>query len=426
MLTQKKKRWVCRVLCLALLIGLSLGVLPLRATAAGAKAPVICVSLSNENMTGSTCGVPILMGDSYCVLIKSDFYRSPDLDYGMILNNDLYSLTYDGTWGDYAVFVADLPITDSSLFEYYDVPVVGNSYTLLAYSSKAELIQRSVTITDIGSENSSGFFPVTFEGNVDGVTTLAIIVNEDDAIIAICGPTGNFAMAGPEDSAPSGGSSGGETPSGGGSSGGSSSGGSSSGSSSSGTAGRDSGKSETVSPTTIAICVGGVVLVALVLFLLLKKKAPTPQPPQPPQPPIIPVNPIRHEQNNSSIPNGSIAGPTEPVSPPLMPGSVRLSLNVISGPMAGQCYPISDSATLVGRALEANIRYPADTKGVSRKHCQVFWKNGALHIMDLGSTSGTFLRGKGQLQANVPVALTAGDIIYLGSKQVALQLKAGS
>lgn len=109
-----------------------------------------------------------------------------------------------------------------------------------------------------------------------------------------------------------------------------------------------------------------------------------------------------------------------------MPGSVRLSLNVISGPMAGQCYPISDSATLVGRALEANIRYPADTKGVSRKHCQVFWKNGALHIMDLGSTSGTFLRGKGQLQANVPVALTAGDIIYLGSKQVALQLKAGT
>ena len=420
MLTQKKKRWVCRVLCLALLIGLSLGVLPLQATAAGAKAPVICVSLSNENMTGSTCGVPILMGDSYCVLIKSDFYRSPDLDYGMILNNDLYSLTYDGTWGDYAVFVADLPITDSSLFEYYDVPVVGNSYTLLAYSSKAELIQRSVTITDIGSETSSGFFPVTFEGNVDGVTTLAIIVNEDDAIIAICGPTGNFAMAGPEDSAPSGGSSGGETPSGGGSSGGRSSG-----SGSSGTAGRDSGKSETVSPTTIAICVGGVVLVALVLFLLLRKKAPTPQPHYD-DPPIIPVNPVRHEQNNSGIPNGSVAGPTEPVSPPLMPGSVRLSLNVISGPMAGQCYPISDSATLVGRALEANIRYPADTKGVSRKHCQIFWKNGALHIMDLGSTSGTFLRGKGQLQANVPVALTAGDIIYLGSKQVALQLKAGT
>ena len=409
MLTQKNKRWVCRVLCLALLIGLSLGVLPLQATAAGAKAPVLCVSYSSGNMTDSTAGIPIQMGDNYCVLTRSDFFQSPDLDYIMLLNDDLHNLTYDGTLGDYAVFVADLPNTDSSLFEYYDTPVVGSSYTLLAYNNKAELIQRSVTITNVDSANSSGFYPVTFEGNVDGVTSLAVIVSEDDCIIAICGPTGNFAMAGPEDSAPSGGSSGGETPSGGGSSGGSSS----------GTAGRDSGKSETVSPTTITICVGGVVLVALVLFLLLRKKATAPQPHYD----VIPVNPGPNEQNNSSIPNGSIAGPTEPVSPPPMPGSVRLSLNVMSGPMAGQCYPISDSAILVGRALEANIRYPADTKGVSRKHCQVFWKNGALHIMDLGSTSGTFLRGKGQLQANVPVALTAGDIIYLGSKQVALQLK---
>lgn len=423
MLTQKKKRWVCRVLCLALFIGLSLGVLPLQAAAAGAKVPVLCVSYSSGDMTGSTAGIPIQMSDNYCVLTRADFYQSPNMDYIMLLNDDLHNLTYDGTLGDYAVFVADLPSTDSSLFEYYDTPVVGSSYTLLAYNNQAELIQRSVTIASVDSANSSGFYPVTFEGNVDGVTSLAVIVSEDDCIIAICGPTGNFAMAGPEDSAPSGGSSGGETPSGGGSSGGSSSGGSSSGGSSSGTAGRDSGKSETVSPTTIAICVGGVVLVALVLFLLLKRKAPTPQPDDPP---IIPVNPVRHEQNNSGIPNGSIAGPTEPVSPPPMPGSVRLSLNVISGPMAGQCYPISDSATLVGRALEANIRYPADTKGVSRKHCQVFWKNGALHIMDLGSTSGTFLRGKGQLQANVPVALTAGDIIYLGSKQVALQLKSGT
>ena len=422
MLTQKNKRWVCRVLCLALLIGLSLGVLPLQATAAGAKAPVLCVSYSSGNMTDSTAGIPIQMGDNYCVLTRSDFFQSPDLDYIMLLNDDLHNLTYDGTLGDYAVFVADLPNTDSSLFEYYDTPVVGSSYTLLAYNNKAELIQRSVTITNVDSANSSGFYPVTFEGNVDGVTSLAVIVSEDDCIIAICGPTGNFAMAGPEDSAPSGGSSGGETPSGGGSSGGSSSGGSSSGGSSSGTAGRDSGKSETVSPTTITICVGGVVLVALVLFLLLRKKATAPQPHYD----VIPVNPGPNEQNNSSIPNGSIAGPTEPVSPPPMPGSVRLSLNVMSGPMAGQCYPISDSAILVGRALEANIRYPADTKGVSRKHCQVFWKNGALHIMDLGSTSGTFLRGKGQLQANVPVALTAGDIIYLGSKQVALQLKSGT
>ena len=42
--------------------------------------------------------------------------------------------------------------------------------------------------------------------------------------------------------------------------------------------------------------------------------------------------------------------------------------------------------------------------------------------MDLGSTSGTYLRGKGQLAPRTPVPLTEGSVIYLGSKAVAVQL----
>ena len=92
--------------------------------------------------------------------------------------------------------------------------------------------------------------------------------------------------------------------------------------------------------------------------------------------------------------------------------------------MTGQQYAIPDSGKmLIGRSVEANIRYPADTKGVSRNHCQVYWNNGSLQVMDLGSTSGTFLRGKGQLVPNTPVALTDGSTIYLGSKSVAINVR---
>lgn len=424
MLTHEKKRWVCRILCLVLLFGLSLSVLPLPASAVGAKVPVLCAAVSGGKAQDVAAGIPMLMNDQFYVLTRSNFYDSSNQGYIMFLedSDQGYDLTYDGLWGDYVVFAAELPSSaSSSFFDHNGTPVVGESYTLLGLDyNNWELTQRSATITDAGNKDSGYFYEVGVDADVEGIAALAVIVDENDGIIAICGLNGSFAMGGS--------SGGGDTPSDGGSSGGSSgdgssddgsSGGSSSDSGSSGTAGRDSGKSEKIPVTTIAICVGGVVLVALVLFLLLKKKTPTSQPNYDV---IVPVNPGPIPQNN----NGPYVAPTEPVSPPPVPGNVRLSLNVISGPMAGQCYSISDGATLVGRALEANIRYPADTKGVSRKHCQIFWKNGALQIMDLGSTSGTFLRGKGQLQANVPVALTAGDIIYLGSKQVALQLKSGS
>jgi len=64
---------------------------------------------------------------------------------------------------------------------------------------------------------------------------------------------------------------------------------------------------------------------------------------------------------------------------------------------------------IIGRSRSCNISYPAGTKGVSRQHCRLFWKNGTLYLMDLGSTYGTFLRGRGQIAPNVPVPVKAGD-----------------
>ena len=60
---------------------------------------------------------------------------------------------------------------------------------------------------------------------------------------------------------------------------------------------------------------------------------------------------------------------------------------------------------------------PPTPQASARKHCQVFWQGGQLMMMDLGSTSGTFVQGRGQITANIPVPLRQGDIFYLGEKR---------
>ena len=93
------------------------------------------------------------------------------------------------------------------------------------------------------------------------------------------------------------------------------------------------------------------------------------------------------------------------------------------GLLNGASFQIGAAGALIGRAAEATIRYPADTKGVSRNHCRLYWQGNTLMIIDSGSTSGTYLNAQGKIRTNVPVAIKAGDVIYLGSKKVSLTVK---
>lgn len=93
------------------------------------------------------------------------------------------------------------------------------------------------------------------------------------------------------------------------------------------------------------------------------------------------------------------------------------------GLLGGASFPIRSGGALVGRAANADIRYPADTKGVSRDHCRLFWQGNKLMVIDNGSTSGTYLKDKGKIRTGVPVEVNAGDVIYLGSKQISLTVK---
>lgn len=169
------------------------------------------------------------------------------------------------------------------------------------------------------------------------------------------------------------------------------------------------------------IAVAAVAVVLVLLLLLRKKNGATNQsaasasgvPDIPYTPPVPPVHPVPHTPSGPSprTPNGT---------------GFHLYLEATSGPNMGQMWQITERGLLLGRSPEANILYPPDTKGVSRRHCKVFFSGGGLSVMDLGSTSGTYIRGKGKLLENTPVQLQAGDTIYLGSKKVALRLIAKS
>lgn len=174
-----------------------------------------------------------------------------------------------------------------------------------------------------------------------------------------------------------------------------------------------------LSTETIVAIVIAVILVAGGITIFLKKRnSGGSTPPVQPIAPTEPMEPVRPAQPVPDSPER-----IEPVQ--IKPKSSALYLCCEGGVMDGRRYPVGTTTILIGRDPSCSIRYPADTKGVSRRHCEIFWKNGVLNIMDLGSTSGTFIRGKGQIAANAPVAVNAGDTFYLGEKRNAFVIRMG-
>lgn len=79
----------------------------------------------------------------------------------------------------------------------------------------------------------------------------------------------------------------------------------------------------------------------------------------------------------------------------------------------GATYNLSGTTTMVGRDPSCQICLPADTKGISRRHCQLVIQGNDLILTDLGSTYGTFIHEK-QVPPNTPVKLHTGSYFCLG------------
>ena len=93
----------------------------------------------------------------------------------------------------------------------------------------------------------------------------------------------------------------------------------------------------------------------------------------------------------------------------------------LTGPMAGQIFPVGSEGLILGRDPCCSLRLPGSADSVSRRHCAIRWQGGNLVLEDLQSSYGTYLTSGQRLVPNQPVTLTTGSRFYLGSRQYQFQ-----
>lgn len=121
-------------------------------------------------------------------------------------------------------------------------------------------------------------------------------------------------------------------------------------------------------------------------------------------------------ENNDPFVTTDISGNDGGVSSaPEAPSGITLI--GIGGVMDARTYHFDNSEITIGRDVKSNIRYPADTKGISRVHCKLFMFDGKLMLMDLGSTYGTSIDGYGKLTPHVPMPVTSGTMFCVGDQR---------
>ncbi len=79
--------------------------------------------------------------------------------------------------------------------------------------------------------------------------------------------------------------------------------------------------------------------------------------------------------------------------------------------------PVAPGQTILGRALDATIRF--DVPGVSRRHARISVEGANVTVEDLGSQNGTYLRGE---KIKGRAALGDGDELRLGPVAMLIRL----
>lgn len=92
-------------------------------------------------------------------------------------------------------------------------------------------------------------------------------------------------------------------------------------------------------------------------------------------------------------------------------------LVILSGDQTGEAFELRRGRNVVGRDPECDVVVPEET--VSDQHCEVLVLGTTLKVRDLGSTNGTFLRGRRVPLG--PVEAQSGDLLVVGD--IALRLE---
>jgi DNA-binding winged helix-turn-helix (wHTH) protein len=85
----------------------------------------------------------------------------------------------------------------------------------------------------------------------------------------------------------------------------------------------------------------------------------------------------------------------------------------------GRTYPLTEGDNIIGRDPQSDVWLDAD--GVSRRHAiiRVDSRNRGVRLEDLGSTNGTFV---GRFAVETEIALSDGDLIHIGTIDLAVRL----
>lgn len=167
----------------------------------------------------------------------------------------------------------------------------------------------------------------------------------------------------------------------------------------------------------VIIGVVAVVVVAGAYFLNKKKKAeaakkdaqqPAPERPVYNQKPSTPKAPA--QETAVTQPAGKTMLVTEvPKAPEKPQKRTVVGIRCVSGSQAGANFRIEREVRIGRDPQRCSIIMPKDTRGISGLHCSVEpTSDGAIKLIDLGSTYGTFVNGQ-KMNANTPRILRAGE-----------------
>lgn len=109
------------------------------------------------------------------------------------------------------------------------------------------------------------------------------------------------------------------------------------------------------------------------------------------------------------------------VMPPVSAPKVSATLLCVAGPYLNTTAQVMEGIPVViGRTSGCNLVLER-CNNVSSRHCTVAMVGGRVQVTDMNSTNGTFLDGQ-RLQPGVPVAVSSGSILYLGTRDCAFRV----
>jgi len=102
----------------------------------------------------------------------------------------------------------------------------------------------------------------------------------------------------------------------------------------------------------------------------------------------------------------------------------RYQLAGLSGRFAGTVIGLKNENIVLGRdPAQCSLVYPSDTRGVSRRHCEIYYDKISKHYMLVDvSSEGTFINGS-KMQKGKPYTLGQGVRFYLADKKQLFEIR---